>query len=160
MLGAHTSNCTAFEEFSQAVPGEFANLVWAVGQGGVMQSVAEATDVTGTYGMDNIGNYMKRVDMENIVSLEALQDIADAELERSKTPNFTYTASIGPDTPPYYMADYVLGDLVELNADKGALQVSGVKQRIYQVTLKHSDNRVETADLLLADNFFSKVPEE
>jgi hypothetical protein len=64
---------------------------------------------------------------------------------------------LNPASSIYYGKDYSLGDVVMLNANKDALQVNNVKQRIYQVSLTMSDNNMETAAPLVSEDFYGKV---
>ena len=52
--------------------------------------------------------------------------------------------------------DFAIGDVVKLNANRGALLVENKDQRIYQCQLGISDNNVETASPLLANDFYGK----
>jgi hypothetical protein len=149
-----------------AVPGEFANYVWAVGQGGpnsgkiaLAENVADDAD-----GYDNIGIYMRRADFPDQKTIgligppsTGLQTIVQAELAQSRVPKTSYTVTISPASDLKYANDFLLGDVVTLNASKGALNFTGVVQRIYDVNLAMSDNNLETVTVLLADDFTGKV---
>lgn len=154
-------NLDDLTEESSAQPDEFANYVWAVGKGGpnsgkvFMKENASFAENSDGYG--EIGIYMSASDHEDIEKRTALTGIAQAELEIKKHPQDAYTVSVSPAGLLYYDYDYVLGDVCALNADRGALQISDKKQRIHQVTLSMSANNLESADLLLAYDFFGKV---
>ena len=51
----------------------------------------------------------------------------------------------------------MVGDVIKLNADKGALQVSNIKQRIYQCALNIDENNVEVSSPLVSKDFYGKV---
>jgi hypothetical protein len=153
------------EEQSVVVPGEFANYLWAVGQGGPNSGKVAVEDVTaGTYGRNTVGIYMKKVDRSEIKQTGVssptpthLHAIVDAEAAKSKIPRDSYTVDISPAVEPYYSVDYFLGDVIRLDADKGALVVTNKKLRIYEVDLNNSDNNMEKATVTLADDFYGKV---
>jgi hypothetical protein len=151
-------NCDNITEEYAANPGEMANFLWVIGQGGANSGkVAVALDTTGDWQLDNIGLFMKTVDKSDVKRLTALQPIADAELAQSKIPKGAHTVVLNPYPGIYYEKDYEIGDVVMLNANKNALQVSNKKQRIYQCGLAISDNNVETATPLVANDFYGKV---
>jgi len=154
------SNCDDLSEEVNAVAGEFANFVWAVGQGGPNSGkVAMAEDNTAVdYGYNAVGVYMKKEDRSEIKRITALQPIADSELAQSKIPKFAYTVTLSPAASLFYgdNMDFAIGDVVKLNANRGALLVENKDQRIYQCQLGISDNNVETASPLLANDFYGK----
>lgn len=158
----HTGSSDNLSNLSEEVianPGEFANYVWAVGQGGPnagLVKLAENNAGTG-YGYNAIGIYMRKEDYQDIKKLAPLQDLADATLARSKIPRIIYQVELSPAASIYYGYDYSLGDAIMLNADKGALSVTNRKQRIYQALLSNSDLNVETVQAQIANDFTGKV---
>jgi hypothetical protein len=162
----HTGDADNLENLTeeiQAIPNEFANYLWAVGQGGPNAGkVAMAENnsgASGSWGYNEVGVYMKTVDRREIKRLSALQPIADAELAQSKIPKYAYSITVSPASGIFYgdNMDYMVGDVVELNADKNALYVSQLPQRIYQCSLAMSENNVETSSPLIANDFYGKV---
>lgn len=157
------SNCVE-EETPQ--PNEFANYLWAVGQGGPNSGkvVLDENINDDDDGYENIGIYMRRADFPDIKTIGSagppptgLHAIAQSEFAQARVPKTSYTVTISPSANLYYGQDFVLGDVVMLNAAKGALSVTNVKQRIYDATLSMSDNNIETAQVLLANDFYGKV---
>jgi len=167
------SNCDNVTELEQVSPGEFGNYVWAVGQGGPNSGkVAVALDsgVTGE-GYGAIGIYMVRKDYQDVKSLGILGSNPPAtathlranalnDLDRAIVPNLNYEVDMSPAADIYYGKDYVIGDVISLNAEKGALSVSGLKQRIYECILNISDNNVETTQPRISNDFTGKVSGE
>lgn len=159
----HTStnaNCEEMTIEQQIVPGDFGNYVWLVGQGGPnsgkVASRSNASALVNTDGYGEIGIYMARVDRDEVKRFDALNPLADAESLTRKHPVPIYTVSISPVAGIYYMVDFVLGDLVGLLADRGAMQID-VSQRVYQVTLNMSRSNVESCEVLLSHDFYGKV---
>jgi len=158
-------NLANLEQDSQVAPNEFGNYLWVVGQGGPNSGlVAQQELTTGPYEMSVIGNYMKYIDREDVKTLGTgdtdsggVKPIAASEIIRSGFPRDRYTASVTPGTPPYYGIDYFLGDVIRLDASKGALVVANAKQRIYEISLANSDNNMEQATVQLTDDFWGKV---
>lgn len=153
-------NLDDISELEEVIPDKFSNYDWAVGQGGPNVSVAIAADINTTdMGYDNVGVYMHQIENESISTGvgSVLQDNADAELAKTHVRPSTYSLMISPLTL-IYNDSFTLGDIVEVNANKGALQISALKQRIYEVVLSLSDVNVESCDVVVADDFFSKVP--
>lgn len=153
------ANLDNIEETMIVVPGEYANYVWIVGQGGPNSgkiAKAENNSAAG-YGYMNIGIYMKRIDLNLKLFNAAMKTRADAELLQSVIPKTSYSVTLSPAGGSYYKIDFELGDAITLNANKGALSVSNKKQRIYQVTLQNSENNIETASPLVSDDFYGKV---
>jgi hypothetical protein len=160
------SNLDDFVETEEVVVGKdgnFSNFVWAVGNNDpeTHRKVRFNQD-TGDYSVNSVGNYMFIVDSdsEDMVDETGILDKQAKEaLQRLGDKPVVYAIEQAALKPPYYGYHYGLGDLVMLNASKGALSVSNVKQRIYEVILSLSDNCVETASLRIASDFHSKVPE-
>ncbi len=161
-----TDNLTNLVEEETPVPNEFANFVWAVGHGGTNSGkVAKAENSNeDDDGYETIGIYMRRADFDDEKDLgvsgpPATHLILDAqsELAQSRVPKTAYTASIAESASIYYGDDYSMGDVVMLNANKGALVVTNKKQRIYEVTLNNSDNNVEAVTAGIANDFTGKV---
>jgi hypothetical protein len=152
------SNCDNITENIEANPNEFANYLWVIGQGGANSGkVAVAWDNnSGDFDSNSIGMYMKTIDKSAIKRLSALPPIADAELKQSRWPKFSYSVDVSPLGGLIYDYHYKIGDVVGLVATKGALNVSA-NQRIYQVGLTMSDNNVEIASPLVANDFYGKV---
>ncbi len=142
---------------AQVVPGEYADWIWVSGDGGPnggYLSQKEDDDVQAEFGIfmshENIpGN--KKADIEQY---------ATAKLKKATQADAPfYQVSLTPASPIYYGIDFEVGDRVTLNADKGALLISGIKQRIYKATLSYSDNNVETCSLEISADFKRKYPE-
>ncbi len=156
-------------ESESAEPNTFANYVWAVGAGGPNSgrvAVAEDNSAIGL-GYNSIGIYQKRTNYGDIKRLGKgpnvpggptdLRARALNDLERAIVPNTLYEVTLSPAANIYYGKDFSVGDVINLNASKGALQVSNVKQRIYEPTLSISDNNIESCSLRLSSDFFGKV---
>ena len=167
---ATPSNCTNMTEEELVEPGELANYVWAVGAGGPNSGKVAVSQDNGAIGegYNAIGIYMRRVnkpDIKRIGILGAnppktathLKAIALAELARSIIPKTTHAVSLSPTANIYYAKNFSIGDVVNLDGEKGALIVGNEKKRIYRCTLSISDNNMETAAPLVADDFFGKV---
>lgn len=159
-------NLINLTEEETPVPGEFANYVWAVGHGGPNSGkIAMASNQNDdTDGYDTIGIYMRAEDFENEILVgqtgpptTGLVLNVQAELAQSRVPKSTYTTELSPVADIYYENDYDLGDVVMLNADKGALYVSNKKQRIYEIIINNSDNNIETVTATVANDFVGKV---
>ena len=154
-------NCDDMQEESSVQPGQFANYLWAVGKGGPNSGkkavVSNPSGLSGSDGYAEVGIHMAYVDRAEVEILSMLPPIADAELATKKHPQDAYTVTISPAGLLYYDYDFVLGDVVALNANRGALQVDNIKQRIYAVTLSMSDNNLETSEVLLANDFYGSV---
>lgn len=161
-------NCDDMTEEETPIPGNadggFANYLWVVGMGGPNSgkiSMKENNSGTpGSNGYGEIGVYMARVDREEIKRLSGnggLGKIAEAEFAQRKVPGLSYTVVPSPAASIYYDVDYTMGDVIAINANKGALVVSDIKQRVYQVTLAMSDNSVENASVLVAKDFYGNV---
>lgn len=168
--GEGTSNCSNMTEEQIVKPGEdgFANYIMVVGAGGPnsgkMVRVGKAGDSSTDDGYDNIGPYMKVVNKPNIKRIGVrtpkpthLYAILDAELKLSSTAEVAYNATVSPVGGIYYGKDFTVGDVVTLNANKGALQISGAQQRIYSCTVSISDNNIETSTPTISHDFYSKV---
>lgn len=152
----HTGNhnCDDMVEDAQLVPGKFGNYVWAVPDGGPNVYVAVDSDATdyGDEGLFMVYDEIpgaKKATVDNVVGAHL-----DKALHGDEP---IFSAQLSPTVPPYYNVDYFLGDVVELNADRGAMQLANVKQRIVQVQLSMSDNNVETAAVTLAPSYQGKV---
>jgi hypothetical protein len=149
-------NLSDCEEQSQVVPGEYGNFLWVSGDGGpnsnLLVQSSDTTDIT------NSGVYMVS---ENIPGskLADVQQYSDGKKKvLVQADSEIYSATISPASPLYYDLDYTLGDLVNFNADKGALKATNKHQRIYQVTLHWSDNNVESTDVMISNDFKRKFP--
>lgn len=169
---ASPSNCNNVTEEESVNPGTFANYVWAVGAGGPNSgkiAVAQDSGATGL-GYGAIGIYMRRddyADVKRIGTLGAnppqtathLRANALNTLPRALVPDTAYAVELSPAANIYYGKDFNLGDVITLNATKGALNISGLKQRIHECTLTISDNNMETAHPLISHDFTGKVAE-
>lgn len=147
-------NIENVEESSQVVPGVHANYVGVSGDGG--PNGGTYTIATDDPDIAANGFYMKS---ENVpgTKLSDVQQVANAMIKASIISDAEiYTVTMSPAAPLYYDLDYTLGDLISLNADKGALQASDLPQRIYQVTLRWSDNNVESTDVMISNDFKRK----
>lgn len=153
--GAH--NVNDMTEQIIVSPGQFGNYMWVSGQGGPNSGkIAMEFDSGSGNGYGGIGLYMVHKNTE-LQKLSALRDMAPDEFELIRTPTETYDVTLSPAVPPYYRSNFNLGDLVSLDASKGAMNFSGVKRRIYEVDMQISDNNMETCKVLLAKDFFGKV---
>lgn len=155
-------NLSNLEEEEQAVPGEFANYLWAVGQGGpnsgkiaMVENVDEDED---SYG--SIGIYMRRADFPDIKKIGVLtpqpthlRAIAQSEFAQSRVPKTSYSCEISSVGGLYYGASFVVGDVVTVIGSKGALSVNAPSQRIYDATISISDNNIETTQVSIAPDF-------
>jgi len=164
----HTGTSDVLDNLTEEetpIPNEFANYVWAVGQGGpnsgliaMDENVNDDDD-----GRNTIGIYMRRADYdeEKILGSSSpathLMLAAESELAQSRVPKTTYTTTIAPAADIYYANDYSIGDVVMLNANKGALVVTDVKQRLYEIVIENSDNNIETVTASIAHDFTGKV---
>jgi hypothetical protein len=149
-------NLDDLTESSQVIPGTYGNRIVVVGDGGPNgPNVLEAFD-SGDISAN--GLFMARTDIESA----RLRDMADLTTQNLHTALASddpiYTANVSPVGGLYYDIDYSVGDLVNLNADKGALSATDVKQRVYMVTLGYSDNKVETTDIQISADFKRKYP--
>jgi hypothetical protein len=155
-----TPNLDDVTQTEIVVPGEYANYVWIVGHGGPNSgkiAMAENNSTSG-YGYKSVGIYMKRIDLPEFKRYDAkMKKVANAELAQSIQPKSSFEAVVAPGGPLVYERDFTLGDVVALNANKDALQISGIKQRVYQVALMNSENNMETCVPTLADDFYGKV---
>jgi hypothetical protein len=151
-------NCENVSEDLEVNPGDFANFLWVVGQGGPNSGkVALAWDNdSGDFDSDSVGLYMKVIDHSELKRLNHLQPIADAELKQSRFPKDALTVTLSPYGGLIFKNDFNIGDVVQVIADKNALQVNE-KQRIYQIGLAMSDNNVEIASPLVSKDFYGKV---
>lgn len=158
-------NCDDMVEEDQIIPGSFGNYLWAVGStnrangpnSGVFAVRDNISSVAGSDGYGEIGVYMVRVDHQEVKRVAAIGPIADAEFLKRKHPIPTYSIIVSPVSGIYYDIDFTLGDVVALNADRGAMQLSAFKQRIYQATINMSPNNIEQVDLLVSHDFYGKV---
>lgn len=170
------SNCDDMTEEEFVQPGDnspgtgFANYVWAVGAGGPNSGKVAVQGDSGAIneGYNAIGMYMKRTDYpdEKLLGVDGgnppststhLKANAINDLARAIVPNLNYEVTVSPAGGIYYNNDFTLGDVVNLNANKGALVVNNVKQRIYQASISISDNNVETPSVLVSKDFTGKV---
>lgn len=153
-------NCDDMTKDVTVQPGQFGNYGWAMGQGGVdTGKVAHSWNdlsAPGSYGSGEIGAYMWQADYSNVNRLLQLWPIADLELKRRTLPIKTYTAKKSPVMPPYPIVHFNVGDLIQLNADKGALQLSAVSQRIYEMHHAMTENNGWQVDIVNADDYKDK----
>lgn len=151
-----TKNLSDFTEDSQVVPGEYANYVWAVGDGGP-NGPAVGQDQNSSE-MLSKGLYMKMEEVKG-AKLRDVDDLAESFLDVAQLADDPiYEIKLAELTPTYFGLDFFLGDMVKLNASKGALSVVNKKQRIYQVVLNWSNNNTETVSLQIASDFKGKYP--
>ena len=160
------SNCDNVVEEEQVFPNKFGNYVWAVGQGGPNSgklAIAEDTSSINE-GYNAIGIYMVRNDYRDEKRLGVvgpppthLRANAINDLARSIVPDLNYEVEVSPAATIYYGKDFSIGDVINLNASKGALSVSNKKQRVYECTLRISDNNIETISPKIAKDFTGKV---
>jgi hypothetical protein len=147
--GVANANLDQISETIQAQPDSFANYLWVVGQGDENSNKIGVGTGMGPFSATNVGVYMGLLSRQELKTTAACQDLADTYTLLAQQPAKGYTVSLSPAAPPYFATDYVLGDLVTLNADRGALQVSGAQQRIVQIGLAISDNNMEISTVLL-----------
>jgi hypothetical protein len=159
-------NLINLEEETQAVPGEFANYLWAVGDGGpnsgkiaMEENIDDDAD-----GYHNIGIYMRRVDMPDIKKIGLrtpipthLRAIAIAELAQSRVPQVEYRCEISPAGNTYYGAHFNVGDTVAVVGSNGALNVNADDLRIYDATLAMTENNFEICSVSISEDFTGKV---
>lgn len=158
-------NLSNLEVDEQVVPGEFANYLWAVGEGGPNSGkIAMVEDVSGSDGYSSIGIYMRRADfpLQKKIGVltpqpTGLKAVALAEFEQSRVPQTTYACEISPVGGLYYGASFTVGDVVSVVGSKGALSVNAASQRIYDATISISDNNIETTQVSIAPDFSSSV---
>jgi hypothetical protein len=161
-------NLDDIEEDVQTVPGEFGNYLWAVGQGGPNSGklAMERHDGTafGSDGIGEIGARMVRTDYPDEKRLGELgppkthlRQHAESDLAIAKVPQTRYNISIGQGAAYWYGSHFFVGDVMRLDAIKGSLNVSNVKQRIYECGVQISENNMEQATPLIANDFYGKV---
>lgn len=157
------SNLINLNEEQAIVPGEFGNYLWAVGQGGPNSGkIAKEEDSSAMGdGSNAIGVYMVRKDFADIKRVGVagpppthLRAIAEAEFAQARVPHTVYTATLSPASETFFGWHYDVGDLITLNANKGALQVTAVPQRIHTISIHNSANNMEVANPLLSDDFY------
>jgi hypothetical protein len=158
-------NLTDFVETEEIVPRQnFANFIWAVGNNNpeTSRNPTPAWNLsTGDYSIDSISNYMYIIDSDSDdtkIGTGLLDRQAKNGLQKFNVRPVTYSITQSPLKPPYFGPHYGMGDLVNLNASKGALQVENVRRRVYEVGLNLSENCVETSSLRIAEDHFAKVP--
>ena len=160
------SNCDNVVEDEQVFPNKFGNYVWAVGMGGPNSGkLARAENASSTgEGYNAIGIYMVKNDYRDEKRLGIsgpppthLRANAVNDLARAIVPDLNYSVEVSPAANIYYGKDFSIGDVVNLNASKGALSVSNVKQRVYECTLAISDANIETISPKIAKDFTGKV---
>lgn len=154
-------NLDDLTEEHQAVPGEFANYLWAVGQGGpnsgkiaMKENIDDDAD-----GYSFIGIYQARMNFPEIKKIGLLgpppthlKAIVEAEFAQARVPQTNHSCVISPVSSIYYGLNYNVGDTVTLLGNKGSLNVNEL-QRIYDATLSMSENNIETVSVSLADDF-------
>lgn len=158
-------NLDNLTEEETPIPNEFANYVWAVGQGGPNSGLVAMDENPNEDddGYNTIGIYMRRADYEDEKNIGTssppthLMLNAQSELAQSRVPKTAYTVSMSPAASIYYGNDYSMGDVIMLNANKGALIVTNKKQRIYEATIDNSDNNMETVTMGIAKDFTGKI---
>ncbi len=161
--GDNLSNLT---EEIQVVPGEFANYLWAVGDGGPNSGkIAMVENIEGSDGYSNIGIYMRRADYPDIKKIGLagpppthLKAVAAWEFAQAQFPKPSYECELSPAGGTYFGAHFNVGDTVSVVGSKGALSVSA-SQRIFEVTASISDNNMETSSVILSEDFTEFMPE-
>jgi hypothetical protein len=149
-------NLDDMTESSAVVPGAYGNFQWVVGDGGPNGGILD--EESNTTDIGNYGIYMVRKDVRG-TKLSDVEALGPLELAVSRQNDAkVYTIQVAPGGSKYFGIDYGVGDLVKLNADKGALSVSNKSQRIYQADLSWSDNNVETVELSISNDFKTKFP--
>lgn len=160
------NNCDDMVEEIAPVPstssqdGGFANYLWTIGQGGANSgkvAVAENTDPTDQWSVQNIGVFMATVQDDSWRTYAQAAAAAPLELAVKKIPQINYTVSLAPGGRTYYGIDYTLGDVIPLYANKGVLILTDTQQRIFQATLNMSDNNIERAVLSVSDDYNDQI---
>lgn len=164
------STCDDISEEEFVQPGKFGNYVWAVGAGGPNSGKVAVAEDAGAIGVgyNNIGIYMVKNDYSDVKRLGKLGANPPAtathlranalnDLARAKVPDTRYAVTMSPAANIFYGKDFLIGDVVTVNAQKGALNVSGLKQRVYECSLGISDNNMETAVPQISHDFTGKV---
>lgn len=153
-------NLINFSEEIQIAPDQFANYQWVVGHGGPNSGKVQIQEVIpAPYGRDEIGIYMSLRDKKEIkLSDTTLTNIVAGTFQEIKNPPKLYSIDVSPTiSTPLYGQNYQLGDAIKLNANKGALVVTNVEQRIFEATLAISENNVENVNLLIANDMNEKI---
>ena len=162
------SNCDDVTETEQVVPGKFGNYFWAVGAGGPNSGRVAVAQDNGSIdeGYNAIGIYMARNDYGDVKRIGKGPLVAGGpthlranvinDLARGIVPDLRYDVALSPAANIYYGKDFSVGDVIKLNASKGALSVSNLSQRIYECVLSISDNNMETAAPRIAKDFTGK----
>jgi len=152
----HTGTNDNLDDLTEDIeiqPNDFANYVWAVGQGGPNSGkLALALNVNDDeFGYDTVKVYQQYAEFNDIqLYNDTLRDLALGELKKNRRPQPSYGVAISPAiTGPFYGMHYVCGDAISLNANKGALQVTNAAVRIFECTLSMSHNNVETSNPLI-----------
>jgi hypothetical protein len=160
----HTGTNDNLDDLTEDIeinPNEFANYLWAVGHGGPNSGkLALALNVNDDeFGYDTVKVYQQYAEFNDVqLYNDTLIDMALGELKKNKKPVPTYGISISPAiSSPFYGQDYVCGDAVSLNANKGALLVSNAPTRIFECTLSMSENNVETSNPLLGPDVKERI---
>ncbi len=157
-----SDNLDNLTEEHQPIPGEFANYLWAVGQGGpnsgkiaMKENINDDAD-----GYSNIGIYQTKKDFPDIKKIGLagpppthLKAIAESEFAQSRIPKTNYSCEISPAGGVYYANDFSVGDTISLLGGKGSLNVNETGQRIYDATLSMSENNVESVQVSIAEDF-------
>jgi hypothetical protein len=163
------SNCDDFNELEEVIPGKFGNYVWAVGAGGPNSGKVAVAQDAGFLdeGYNRIGIYMVRNDYPDVkrlgvlganppITATHLRANSLNDLDRAIVPDHRYEIVLSEAANIYYGKDFSIGDVVEVNASKGAISASGLKQRVYECNLSMSDNNVETVQPRIANDFTGK----
>lgn len=154
-------NLDNLTEEHQPIPQEFANYLWAVGQGGpnsgkiaMEENIDDDED-----GYHNIGIYQARKDFPEIKKIGLagpppthLKAVAQEEFVQARVPKTNYACEISPVASIYYGLNYNVGDTVTLLGGKGSLSVDAL-QRIYVASLSMSENNIESVEVSVADDF-------
>jgi hypothetical protein len=156
-------NLNEASEQGQVVPQQEGNYVWVTPQGGPNIYAGQSQD---TGDMATNGIYMYQEQQSTPLSpASRFDDLAAARLpitENADAP--VYACTLTPTKPPYYKANFEIGDAIGLNIDKSTWKVGTtsalgrpLKQRIYQVNLDMSDLNMETATPLISSDYASRV---
>lgn len=161
------SNCDDMsdEEAPQPSTGNqdagFANYVWVAAQGGPNSgkvAVAENSSATdGSNGVGELGVYMALVEQDSLRTYAQVSQQAPLELAVRTIPQSNFTVSVATGGNCYYDIDYTLGDFVPLNANKGALVVDDVGQRVVQSVISISENNLERVANTVTDDYTGKL---
>lgn len=156
-------NCTNMRRRTICEPGRFATYVAAQGQGDTDRmrvSYPTRDDVIARERINDLGLYMAWTKHDNTTRRLDLRRRAQAQYERMSRPPKVIEVELSPALPPYFGANFALGDALLCNSERGNMSFRNLKQRVYKVDLDMSDANVETCRPTIAKDFTSAVPDE